>query len=152
MNETTRGGLPEVWTRAALAFLSLGELAVGIWALFLPRSFYEDFPSSGRDWVSTLGPYDEHLVRDVGELNLAFGVLLALVAIRPDRRLVRVSLLAYLVYTVPHFIFHLAQTHAFSMGDNLAQLVGLGFQVALPAAILLGAGLRGNGYSEEVGR
>ena len=142
MNEAARGGRSEGWIRAALAFLSLGELAVGIWALFLPRSFYEDFPSSGREWVSTLGPYDEHLVRDVGEFNLAFGVLLALAAILPDRRLVRVSLVAYLVYTVPHFIFHLTQTHAFSMGDNLAQLISLGFQVVLPVAILLAVGLR----------
>jgi hypothetical protein len=152
MNETTRGGRSGGWIRGSLAFLSLGEIAVGIWALFLPRSFYEDFPSSGREWVSTLGPYDEHLVRDVGEFNLAFGVLLALAAIRPDRLLVRVSLVAYLVYTVPHFIFHLTQTHAFSVGDNLAQLVSLGFQVALPVAILLGVGLRGNGYGEKVGR
>jgi hypothetical protein len=106
MNESVRGGRSKVWVRVALAFLSLGELAVGIWALFLPRSFYEDFPSSGRDWVSTLGPYDEHLT----------------------------------------------QTHAFSMEDNLAQLVSLGFQVALPVAILFGAGLRDKGHSEEVGR
>jgi hypothetical protein len=152
MSEIARGGRSEIWIRIALAFLSLGGLAVGVWALFLPRSFYEDFPSPGRDWVSTLGPYDEHLVRDVGESNLAFGVLLALAAIRPDRRLVLVSILAYLVYTVPHFIFHLTQTHAFSMGDNLAQLVSLGVQVALPVAILLGVGLLGNGHSEEIGR
>jgi hypothetical protein len=142
MNETARGGRAEGWIRGALAFLSLGELAVGIWALFLPRSFYEDFPSSGRDWVSTLGPYDEHLVRDVGEFNLAFGVLLALAAIVPEHLLVRVSLVAYLVYTVPHFVFHLTQIGAFSMADNLAQLAGLGFQVVLPVAILLGVGLR----------
>jgi hypothetical protein len=142
MNETARGGRAEGWIRGALAFLSLGELAIGIWALFLPRSFYEDFPSSGRDWVSTLGPYDEHLVRDVGEFNLAFGVLLALAAIVPEHLLVRVSLVAYLVYTVPHFVFHLAQIGAFSMADNLAQLAGLGFQVVIPVAILLGVGLR----------
>ncbi len=36
-----------------------------------------DRPFSDSEWVSTLGPYDEHLVRDVGELNLALGVLLA---------------------------------------------------------------------------
>jgi len=152
MNETARGGGLEVWVRGALAFLSLGELAVGIWALVLPRSFYEDFPSSGREWVSTLGPYDEHLVRDVGEFNLAFGVLLALAAILADRRLVQVSLVAYLVYTVPHFVFHLTQTHAFSMADNLAQLVSLGFQVALPVAILLAVGLSRKNNTEVVGR
>jgi hypothetical protein len=41
-----------------------------------------------------LGPYNEHLVRDVGALNLALGVLLASAAILLERRLARVSLLA----------------------------------------------------------
>ena len=137
------------WIRDSLAFVSFGELLVGVWALFLPKSFYADFPFSGREWVSTLGPYDEHLVRDVGELNLALGVLLALATILMDRRLVQVSLVAYLVYSGPHFFFHLAQTHAFSVADNLAQLVSLGLQVVLPAAILLAAGPRfGNGEKE----
>jgi hypothetical protein len=146
MNYGRSGG----WIGGALVFLALGVLAVGIWAHFLPRSFYEDFPSAGRKWVSTLGPYDEHLVRDVGEFNLAFGVLLALAAILQDRRLVRVSLVAYLVYSVPHLVFHLTQIHAFSMADNLAQLVSLGFQVALPVAVLLGVGLRERDSKEVV--
>lgn len=148
MNE--RGGRSRVWARGALAFLSVGEFAVGIWALFLPRSFYEDFPSAGREWVSALGPYDEHLVRDVGEFNLAFGVLLALAAILADQRLVQASLIAYLVYTVPHFVFHLTQIDAFSVVDNLAQLVSLGFQVALPVTVLLAVGLREKDRREVV--
>lgn len=115
-----------------------------------PGSFYADFPFSGREWVSTLGPYDEHLVRDVGGLNLAFGVLLAFAAILLDRRLVQVALVAYLVYAVPHFFFHLTQTHAFSVGDNLAQLASLGFQIALPVAILLRAGLRPGNDGKEI--
>ena len=36
-----------------------------------PKSFYEDFPGAGRVWVAVDGPYNEHLVRDVGSLNLA---------------------------------------------------------------------------------
>ena len=47
--------------------LAVGDpaLVVGVWALVLPRSFYDDFPAAGRHWVSALGPYNEHLVRDV---------------------------------------------------------------------------------------
>ena len=33
--------------------------------------FYDDFPGLGRSWVAADGPYNEHLVRDVGALNLA---------------------------------------------------------------------------------
>lgn len=86
----------------------------------------------------------------MGELNLAFGVLLAFAAILLDRRLLQVSLVAYLVYTVPHFVFHTMQTHAFSAGDNLAQLVSLGLQVVLPATILFGIVLRGSSGRKEI--
>ena len=34
--------------RGGLALLSLQALVVGAWALFLPRSFYGDFPLPGR--------------------------------------------------------------------------------------------------------
>ncbi len=61
------------WIRAGLLFLAATTLNGSLWALPFPRSFYEDFPLPGRDWVSTLGPYDEHLVRDYGALNLALG-------------------------------------------------------------------------------
>jgi hypothetical protein len=154
MNETVDDGRPaaEGWIRGSLALISAGALSVGLWALFLPASFYEDFPLSGRDWISTLGPYNEHLVRDVGALNLALGVLLALAAVLPDQRLVQVSLAAYLVYAVPHFLFHLTQTHALSVGDNLANLILLGLLVALPAAILIRAGFHGGNTRKEDGR
>jgi hypothetical protein len=82
------------WLRAGLLLLASAPLVVGMWALLVPHSFYDDFPLPGRDWVSTLGPYNEHLVRDVGALNLALGVLLASAAILLERRLARVSLLA----------------------------------------------------------
>ena len=51
------------WTRAGLLLLAATTLNGSLWALPFPRSFYEDFPLPGREWVSTLGPYDEHLVR-----------------------------------------------------------------------------------------
>jgi hypothetical protein len=126
------------WLRASLLLLASASLVVGVWALLGPRSFYDDFPLPGRDWVSTLGPYNEHLVRDVGALNLALGVLLATAAILLERRLVQVSLVAYLVYAVPHFVFHLVKGHAFSLGDNLANMSTLGIAVLLPLVLLIG--------------
>jgi hypothetical protein len=74
------------WLRAGLLLLASAPLVVGMWTLLVPHSFYDDFPLLGRDWVSTLGPYNEHLVRDVGALNLALGVLLASAAILLERR------------------------------------------------------------------
>jgi hypothetical protein len=134
----------ESWLRGGLLILAAASLAVGLWALPAPRSFYDDFPLPGRDWVSTLGPYNEHLVRDVGALNLAFGVLLLLAAALLERRLVQVSLVSYLVYAVPHLIFHLTTGHAFPLLDNIANLVTLGLAVLLPL-VLLALADRGRG-------
>jgi hypothetical protein len=75
--------------RIGLSLLAATALGGGFWALILPRSFYEDFPLPGRDWVSTLGPYNEHLARDHGALNLALGVLLVFAAVMLERRLVQ---------------------------------------------------------------
>jgi hypothetical protein len=127
------------WLRAGLLLLASAPLVVGMWALLVPHSFYDDFPLPGRDWVSTLGPYNEHLVRDVGALNLALGVLLASAAILLERRLARVSLLAWLVYAVPHFVFHLGTDHAVSLADNVANMVSLGIAVLLSLILLLGS-------------
>lgn len=113
---------------------------VGAWALLLPRSFYDDFPSAGRDWVSALGPYDEHLVRDVGALNLALCALLVFAAIALEKRLVQAALVAWLVYVIPHFAFHLTTLHALSFGDYLANVISLCLLILLPLALLVLAG------------
>jgi len=120
-----------------LLLLAVTSISSGLWALFLPRPFYEDFPLPGWDWVSTLGPYNEHLVTDYGALNLALGVLMVGAAVFLERRLVQVSLISWLAYAVPHFVFHLGQVHHFSPFDNLAQISALGFVVLLPLVLLL---------------
>ena len=123
--------------RGGLGLLSLSALAVGAWALFLPRSFYEDFPSAGRAWVSALGPYNGHLLTDVGAMYLALGVLLALAAVSLGRELVRASLVAWLVFAVPHFVFHAANIHHHPLViDRAGNLISLGSVVVLPLILL----------------
>ena len=136
----TRAGL----MRVGLWLLSLPALVVGAWALFLPRSFHEDFPSAGRGWVSALGPYNGHLLADVGVMYLALGVLLALAAVSSGRELVRASLVAWLVFAVPHFVFHAAtiQHHHLPI-DRAGNLISLGLVVVLPLILLYPDGSRG---------
>ena len=57
--------------QVALVVIAGGTGVVGLWATASPESFYDDFPGMGRVWVAVDGPYNEHLVRDVGGLNLA---------------------------------------------------------------------------------
>jgi hypothetical protein len=52
--------------------LLLSGLVIGSWALFAPASFAYDL-GIAQLWVATDGPYNEHLVRDVGALSLGLG-------------------------------------------------------------------------------
>ena len=96
------------------------------------------YPAPGRHWVSAIGPYNEHLVTDVGAGYLALGVLLGLAGILLERTLVCVSLLAWLAYAIPHFAFHLTTLDAFSFTDNLVNMGVLGLAVLLPLFLLAG--------------
>ncbi|WP_213816160.1 hypothetical protein [Glaciihabitans sp. dw_435] len=58
--------------RIYLWITSIIGAVVGVWAAFLPLEFYDAFPGLGLGpWVAIDGPYNEHLVRDVGALYLA---------------------------------------------------------------------------------
>lgn len=94
--------------RVSLGFLLLNTLVVGVWAQCMPVSFYQNFPSLSWVWVSVDGPYNEHLLRDVGSLNLAMAVLSLLALLEPSPALLRATALSSLVYQVPHTIYHTA--------------------------------------------
>ena len=87
----------ETAARIGCAALGIPGAIVGVWAAFAPRSFYDDFPGLGQQWVSADGPFNEHLVRDVGELSLALALvaLLAVVWLTPIT--VRIAGTAWLV-------------------------------------------------------
>jgi hypothetical protein len=109
---------------------------VGIWAQFAPASFYTSFPG-GRGWVAADGPYNEHLIRDVGGLNLALAVI-ALAAfrwMRPD--LVRLVASATLVFALPHFAYHATHLEPYDVGDAVANIVALSIQVVVPLWLVL---------------
>ncbi|HEX6446712.1 MAG TPA: hypothetical protein VF053_16585 [Streptosporangiales bacterium] len=125
-----------LWLRIGLWFLTIMQGAVGLWQLFLPHSFYADAPVRSHHWVDLLPPYNEHLMRDVGELTLAVAIVLCVAAVTLDRLLVRVGLSAYLLYTVAHFVFHATHLQAFPTGDAVGQTIALGIGVVLPAVLL----------------
>lgn len=128
--------------RIGLAVLAVPAVVIGVWAAFMPRSFYEDFPGLGRMWVAPDGPYNEHLVRDVGELNLALALvtLIALVVLTP--MLVRAVLAGWLVYSVPHLVYHLRHLDPFATDDQVSIIASLAL-VPLLAVVLLVIEIRG---------
>src|SRR4051812_45587120 len=125
-----------VLVRVALALLALSAAFVGFWALFAPSSFYASFPGLGFTWVSAARPYDEHLVRDVGALYLALLVVTVLAWLRPASVRPWVAGLAWLVFGVPHLVFHAAHAGA---GDA-AEVAALAASVLLAAVACLPAG------------
>jgi len=95
-----------VGMRLGLVFLLLQTLLGGLWITLSPATFFNEFPGFGRAWVNIDGPYNEHLLRDFGALNLALGVVLVFAVVRPQRRLVMAASLAVLAGALPHFVYH----------------------------------------------
>jgi hypothetical protein len=112
-------------------------LLVGAWALFAPRSFFRDFPALGGTWVNALPPYNEHLVRDIGGLNLGFGLLFFAAASTLDVTLIRTSLGAWLLYAIPHFVFHITNMDRLSAAEKLFQTLALGALIVIPVGLLM---------------
>jgi nucleoside-diphosphate-sugar epimerase len=123
--------------RLLLWLLALGNLGVGIQAAFTPRSFYDDFPL-GRGWVAMDGPYNQHLVRDVGSLNLALVVLVFAALVVGTRTMARTAMIVWLVNAVPHFVYHLRHlTMNMAGADKLGIVATLGFAVVAPVVVLV---------------
>jgi hypothetical protein len=122
--------------RGGLITLAAVQGPVGLWALFAPKSFYEDFPLGRGGWVSALGPYNEHMTVDYGSLTLALVLMLVAAAIVMERRLVLAAAGAYLVWSVPHFVYHMITLDEYGTGDAIGNAITLAFTVVLPAAIV----------------
>ena len=122
-----------LWTLNALGAF------VGAWALAAPRGFYDAFPTPGLfgAWVGVDGPYNEHLVRDVGSLYLALvaaGVVAALMR-RADASVAVGA--AWLVFSVPHFMYHVGHLQGLAPLDAVAQPVALAATLVLAVPLCL---------------
>jgi hypothetical protein len=129
----------DTYTRVLLAIVAIGYVGVGAWAALAPRSFYDDFPGGGHHWVSADGPFNEHLVRDVGTLNLALAAVTIAALVRPGRYLVQVVAGATLVYAAPHFLYHLLHLDLFDTSDKVLEVGSLAITVIVPVLLLIHA-------------
>jgi hypothetical protein len=120
-----------------LGWFVLFGLVIGLWQAVLPDSFYADFPAMGHHWVSPDGPYNEHLLRDVGLGNLAIAAV-AVVALRTGSvQMARAVGLAVVVVSLPHQLYHQAHVSVLpTTADQVLQSVSLA-AVSLAAIALL---------------
>jgi hypothetical protein len=114
-------------------------LFVGGWAAFAPRSFYDGFPGLGRIWVAVDGPFNEHLVRDVGALYLALAAASLVAAATRSVPASQAVGAAWVVFSVPHLVYHAGHLAGFGLLDQVGQLVSLSSTIVLGLPLLLPA-------------
>jgi hypothetical protein len=122
------------WMAGVLAVAAAYQ---GVWGAAFPLSFYNNFPVPGRHWVALLGPYNEHLVRDVGALNLALLVLTVWALRRPTRESLAVTGGAWVSYNTIHFLWHMLHLDVFPSLDKIGVAVLLGGLLILSILMVL---------------
>ncbi|HEX7303071.1 hypothetical protein [Lentzea sp.] len=124
--------------RISLAVIGLTSVYVGIFAYFATAAWYADFPGFGLRWLPRLGPYNEHLGKDVGAAYLAFAVL-SLVALGYARNqvVVRLAGAALLTFTLLHFVYHLTMLHVYEPRDQVLNALALGLVLVLSVVLVL---------------
>ena len=108
--------------RVMFGLLAIAGATIGAWAEAAPHSFYRSFPGFGRHWLPPLGPYNEHMVRDFGALNLGLAAAAVVAAILLGAA-AWAAAAAWLAYSLPHLIFHAIHTEPYGTVDNVANLV-----------------------------
>ncbi len=112
-------------------------LIIGLWQAVFPASFYADFPGMGHHWVSPDGPYNEHLLRDVGLGNLAVGTVAIAALLTGAVWVARAVGLAVVVMNLPHQVYHQVHVSVLpTVTDQVLQSISLA-AVSLAAVALL---------------
>ena len=125
--------------RASLAVLGIQAAVLGCWATLAPMSFYRSFPGGGRHWVAVDGPYNHHMVTDIGALSLGLLVVTIVAFSGRSRAMVRTAGAAWVVAEAPHLLYHLTHRHGLSTGDQIASLSGLALEVVLGVVLVFAA-------------
>jgi hypothetical protein len=118
--------------RAGVWFLTFVEIVVGLVATLAPRAFYDYVP-----WVDLIPPFSEHLMRDYGAMNLSLALVFVVAAVTMERRMTRIALGAYLLFAIPHLIFHLTHLEHFTTAAAVWQTILLMVAVVLPVGLLI---------------
>jgi hypothetical protein len=91
----------------------------------------------GHHWVSPDGPYNEHLLRDVGLGNLAVGTVALVALLSGGVWLARAVGLAVVVTNLPHQLYHQAHVSVLpTVTDQVLQSISLA-AVSLTAVALV---------------
>jgi hypothetical protein len=84
------------------------------------------------------GPFNGHLIRDVGGLNLGLGLAAIFALSFLQARVIQAVSLAMVVYSLPHYVYHLTHLSVLPTTlDQVANIVLLGLNVFIPLALMI---------------
>ena len=118
-------------TLLLLRLLALSCFLVGAFALGAPHNFYRRVLG-----VHLLGPYNEHLISDVGGFYLGFALVFAMATRKPSREVVRASCAGFALTQGAHFLWHALNLQPFTFAEGAVQTVLLALFLALPLTTL----------------
>ncbi len=123
------------WLRVLMVLLAVPNVITGLWAVLSPQHWYDNFPGWAPQLVAALPPYNEHLATDAGAGLLATGVVMGLAAAWPRREVVITAAVAFLAFSLPHFLWHAVNPAApMTSAENAVNSLTL-------AAAVVGAGV-----------
>lgn len=131
------GGVETVSTGARdwSFFTGVATMILGSWAFFLPRGFFDGFPIEGADWVSTLGEFNDHLMRDYGAAQVGLGIAAILVALRKTPTGISTVMAGYMGFGILHLGYHFTTFGFFPPASAGSQAVALTLFVLIPFVI-----------------
>ncbi len=123
------------WLRVLMVLLAVPNVITGLWAVFSPQHWFDNFPGWAPQLVAAFPPYNEHLATDAGSGLLATGLVMGLAALWPRREVVITAAVAFLAFALPHFLWHFLNP-----SDALAAAEDTVNDISLAAAVV-GAGV-----------
>ncbi|MFE5670935.1 hypothetical protein ACFQ58_04905 [Agromyces sp. NPDC056523] len=129
----------------ALALSATIAFFVGGWAFFAPRSFFDSFPGVLGQWVATDGPFNEHLVRDVGAFYLGLGVASVAGLVWRSPVVFRILGLAWTTFGVLHLWYHATHLDHLQADAAVGTVVSLSISLALGVVLLVPGPRAGGG-------
>ena len=132
------------WVRLGLIVtMAVPQLVIGLWAVLAPESWFDSFPGFDPRLVAAEPPYNQHLASDAGAGFVATGVALLAAAIWANRTGVRVALLAFVAFTLPHVVYHATNpSDLLSGSQDVVNVLTLASGLVLAAVFAYGSGDR----------
>ena len=122
--------------RDVVFVVGIATSALGVWAFFLPQRFFDDFPIDGADWVSTLGVFNDHLMRDYGAAQVGLGFAAILVALTRIPSGIAAVMAGYVAFGMLHLGYHFTTFGFYPPASAAAQAVALATFLAAPLAVI----------------